>query len=156
MLEHWEVMFDELWDKVFPPRSGPFLKGQSPRFPNHKAKLYSFIKEALTHAKEAGEEEGWSAIKLLWDRMGDWQREWQAEKPEERALTIADAVALIEWKMQKAKEAGRKEDRLEVLAKIVALQELYEREDQKPIRIVLGNLWHSLSLTDSPPQDSKE
>ena len=57
------------------------------------------------------------SVQLLWDRMDMWQDEWEAEKPEERALILNDALRLIEWKMNKEYERGISEALEEARAK---------------------------------------
>lgn len=71
-------------------------------------RLAALFKDKIKEAREEGLDEGWSATKLLWDRMEIWQNEWQAEKPKERALTHKDALRLIEWKLEKEREETEK------------------------------------------------
>lgn len=58
--------------------------------------------------REIKEEEG-ASVRLLWKRLDEWQKEWQAENPEERALIWQDAKRLIEWKIERAREEGYEE-----------------------------------------------
>lgn len=46
-------------------------------------------------------EDACTAQKLLFDRLHEWNEEWQEENPKERELTWCDAKRLIEWKLQK-------------------------------------------------------
>lgn len=51
----------------------------------------------------AVDDEAWSATQLLWNRIAEWQKEWEEENPEERALVTQDALKLIEWKIAKVR-----------------------------------------------------
>lgn len=44
--------------------------------------------------------------KILWNRMSEWQKEREAENPEERRLELADVFNLIEWKIAKTEKRG--------------------------------------------------
>lgn len=69
------------------------------------------------HHKEL--DDTWLASQILWDRMKEWNKEWQTEKPEERALTHEDAMKLIEWKIQREAKAILKEFRNLILENTV-------------------------------------
>lgn len=85
---------------------------------NEKIKLKScfkdWLRQALTEisaeAHQKGEDEGYSATKLLFDRMKPWQAEWRAEHPKDRELTTPDALKLIEWKLERVVAEARKEE----------------------------------------------
>lgn len=57
----------------------------------------AFLRTILA-AKDAEIADAEAAEKLLWDRMREWQDEWRAERPSERALTLPDTMRLIEGK----------------------------------------------------------
>ena len=64
--------------------------------------------EAEARGYEKAENECFASRKILWDRMKEWNDEWRAENPEERALCTEDAMRLIEWKLERAKEEARR------------------------------------------------
>jgi hypothetical protein len=65
----------------------------------------------ITVATEGGRSQGWAATQLLWDRMEEWQKEWAAERPGERELTLLDAMDLIEWRLAKVRAEGAEAER---------------------------------------------
>jgi hypothetical protein len=72
--------------------------------------IYRLI-EGRDIAYDEGEDVGWAATKMLWDRMGEWQKEWQAEVPKERASCFNDALELVEWKIAAARAEGAEQER---------------------------------------------
>jgi hypothetical protein len=72
--------------------------------------IYKLIK-GRDAAYDKGEDMGWAATKMLWDRMGEWQKEWQAEVPKERASCFNDALELVEWKIAAARAEGAEQER---------------------------------------------
>ncbi len=77
-------------------------------------KVFKEIKSFIQFHIAKAETETWSAQQMLWNRMEDWQNEWIAENPKERKLIMHDALKLIEWKIDKAKQDERKELREKV------------------------------------------
>jgi hypothetical protein len=75
--------------------------------------------EAEARGREQAEHEAFESQQVLWERLEKWDDEWRAENPRERALTNADALKLIEWKLErvaeeaevrgKAKESARRD-----------------------------------------------
>jgi hypothetical protein len=70
-------------------------------------KILKLVEQEIERAKKEGYEEGMLATKILFKRIHKWNDEWRKEKPEERKLTDEDALRLIEWKIEKAKQEER-------------------------------------------------
>lgn len=78
-----------------------------------RVELEQLIRTTLTavaeEARAEAESECFESRKILWERMKEWNDEWRAENPEDRALCTEDAMRLIEWKIEKAREEARRE-----------------------------------------------
>lgn len=105
-----------------------------------KEEVYPFIFQSMEKAyqlgEKAGEEDGFTATRLLWDRMKDWNEEWQKEMPKERDLESQDALKLIEWKIKKAYQTAL-EDVLEHEWK-VGLDNENEMKEMQGVKYVEG------------------
>lgn len=94
------------------------------------------LKEYITSLINEQEEDDWTTHKLLFDRFEDWQKEWQEEKPKERALTHHDLKKLIEWKIDKLLSEQNE--------KIIQWAKRYVERDMK----TYGTDKHGVSLED--------
>jgi hypothetical protein len=66
------------------------------------------IKDFISSLYDEYEDEV-ASCKILNARMDKWQKEWVAEKPEERLLITNDGLKLIEWKINQAYQQGVKD-----------------------------------------------
>ena len=97
--------------------------------------LVDFVKTLLDKEREKAfeaQDNAWSATRILWDRMNDWNKEWQKENLKERKLTYQDAIKLIEWKIDQARKEGYEEGMRDGIdSALTAESELKEKEDNK-------------------------
>lgn len=98
--KHTDSVEAKLWDAF--NQKNPFV------FEEAIEEFKSTLQATHSQQVEEVEEEAWAASKLLWDRMTEWNKEWQTQNPNNE-LTHKDAMFLIEWKMkQQVEEAVRK------------------------------------------------
>lgn len=88
--EHFERCLNDYWDRLTPLEKTRYVQG------------------FFSHQEQEVKEETLSC-RLLWERLGEWNKEWQAENPKERKLHFNDSLKLIEWKMGKTKQEVKKE-----------------------------------------------
>ena len=94
------------------------------------------VNKLIQQVQKEDEEENFAASRLLFDRLMEWNKEWQAEKPKERALTHHDSKRLIDWKINKSVKDDRE--------KIIAWAEKYVEIDMKSY----GTDKYGISLED--------
>jgi hypothetical protein len=94
-------------------------------------------------AREEAEHEAFESRQILWNRLKEYNDEWRAENPKERALTNEDSLSLIKWKIARVSSDARREALEEERARVASICEVYRQTwgtGYKPFKDLIDSL----------------